>query len=81
MDYQTLTAQSALNAAVEKEEYLLVSILNPSIQIDGNQWCVLYGTDLQSGVCSFGDSPYLAVLDFNKNWKKALPIKNAPLAK
>ena len=64
-----------LQIEVERSEYLLFSMLNPSIQIDGNQWCVLYGEDLQSGIAGFGDTPYLAVLDFNRAWNKPLPTK------
>lgn len=32
---------------------------------DGGQWCVLYGDDLQSGIAGFGDTPSLAMLNFN----------------
>jgi hypothetical protein len=47
-------------------------LLKPKIQIDGNQWCVLYGDDLQDGVAGFGDSPDLAMRDFDKEWIKTL---------
>lgn len=53
-------------------EYSLIGILKPSIQIDGNQWCVLYGENLQDGVAGYGNSPHLAVLDFNKSWYASL---------
>ena len=43
-------------------------LLRPSIQIDGNQWCALYGENLQDGVAGFGDSPAVAFLDFDTNW-------------
>lgn len=33
---------------------------------DGNQWCVLLGDDLQSGIAGFGDSPSLAIADFDR---------------
>jgi hypothetical protein len=36
---------------------------------DGDQWSVLYGDNLQDGVCGFGDTPDDAMLDFDKNWK------------
>lgn len=35
---------------------------------DGDQWCCLYGKNLQDGVCGFGETPHLAVIDFDKNW-------------
>ena len=44
----------------------------PSLSIDGNQWCALYGEDLQGGVAGFGISPQHAMWDFNKNWNKVL---------
>ncbi len=34
---------------------------------DGNQWCILIGEDLQSGVCWFGEFIYDAFIDFMKN--------------
>lgn len=67
-----LTEQSRLNAAIEVEEMTLVATLKPRISIDGNQWCVLYGENLQDGVAGFGDTPRLAVYDFNKAWDKSL---------
>ena len=65
-------AQSRLNAAIEAEEFNLLSVLKPKIFIDGDQWCVLYGDNLQDGIAGFGDSPVLAVYDFNKAWWKSL---------
>lgn len=50
-------------------------MLKPSLTIDGNQWCALYGADLQDGVAGFGYSPADAYLDFDKNWNMNLPTK------
>ena len=50
-------------------------IYRPSLSIDGNQWCALYGENLQDGVAGFGDSPALAMDDFNAQWQKSLPHK------
>lgn len=58
--------------AQEQQEFNLFAQLKPSIQKDGNQWCVLYGGDLQVGIAGFGDSPYLAIMDFNNQWYKSL---------
>lgn len=58
---------------VESLEYNLVAMLKPTIAIDGNQWCVLYGENLHDGIAGFGDTPYLAVLAFNKEWDSKLP--------
>lgn len=47
-------------------------LFRPKLFIAGNQWCALYGEDLQSGVVGFGDSPTKAMYDFDKNWRKPL---------
>lgn len=43
-------------------------LLRPSIYPDGNQWCALYGEDLQNGVAGFGDTPAKAAAAFDKMW-------------
>lgn len=50
-------------------------LLRPRLSIDGNQWCALYGENLQDGVAGFGDSPEAAYADFDKEWRKPLPTK------
>lgn len=35
---------------------------------DGNQWCVLWGENIQEGICGFGNSPLQALLNFNDNY-------------
>lgn len=44
------------------------AIYRPALSIDGNQWCALYGDNIQDGVAGFGDSPALAMADFDKAW-------------
>lgn len=51
-------------------------MLKPSIFIDGNKWCALYGDNLQDGVAGFGDSPEEAFWDFDKSWVAKLKEKN-----
>lgn len=48
------------------------AVYRPAISIDGNKWCALYGANLQDGVAGFGDSPALAMSDFDANWLKKL---------
>jgi hypothetical protein len=43
-------------------------LMRPSIYKDGNQWCALYGINLEDGVAGFGDSVALAMNDFDRNW-------------
>lgn len=33
---------------------------------DGNQWCALYGEDLQTGIAGFGNTPFLAMIDLRE---------------
>lgn len=47
-------------------------LYRPALTVDGNQWCALYGRDLVEGVAGFGDSPALAMADFDRNWCAAL---------
>ncbi len=51
---------------VEQQEYNLVGLLKPSIMLDGNKWCVLYGANLMEGIAGFGDTPIEAIYDFNR---------------
>ncbi len=41
-------------------------LLRPTIFKDGNQWCALYGDNLQKGVAGFGDTPDAAMRNFVK---------------
>lgn len=43
-------------------------VWKPRLFIDGNQWCALYGENIQDGVAGFGSTPYEAMRDFDKNW-------------
>lgn len=67
-------AQRVASAATEAAYcYMDASVMyRPSLSIDGNQWCALYGENLQDGVAGFGDSPSLAMHDFNINWATVL---------
>lgn len=51
-------------------------LFRPKLFIDGNQWCALYGENLQDGVAGFGDSPDNAMWDFDRQWTTRLINKN-----
>lgn len=70
---EMLLHQSKMNKAVQEEEMNLFAMLKPKVSIDGNQWCVLYGENLQDGVAGFGDTLMKAIYDFNSNFHQ--PIK------
>jgi len=65
-NYAAEAAYNDLNTSVERQEFNLVTNLGLYPYPDGDQWCVLWGADLVSGVSGFGETPYLAVLAFNK---------------
>jgi hypothetical protein len=54
-------------------EYLRPSVIyRPSLEIDGDHWCALYGKDIQCGVAGFGKSPKEAMYAFDVEWNKSL---------
>ena len=69
---------SALKYQIESERltYILFATLQAKIFIDGNQWCALYGDNLQDGVAGFGNSPHDAVVAFNNAWSANLEHRN-----
>lgn len=70
-------AQEYESAAHEQQRPCV--LFKPALYIDGDQWCALYGADLQMGVAGFGDTPALAMQDFDKSWKSPLHAAGAPI--
>lgn len=62
--------RDAARFAFEREQELVrpFFLLRPKVFPDGNQWCVLYGDNLQEGVAGFGDTPHAASHDFDTKW-------------
>lgn len=48
------------------------AIYKPVLSIDGDQWCAMYGVNLQEGVAGFGKSPAEAMAAFDKSWSEKL---------
>ena len=67
---ETLEHDARFRAAQRQEEMAIVSMLHPKITKDGNQWCVLYGDNLQEGIAGFGNTPGDAIRDFNCAFNK-----------
>lgn len=78
MEYQAAglasdAATEELNCAYDRRarEKLLSTpsmLLRPLVFRDGDQWCALFGEDLQCGVAGFGYSPEAAYKDFDRAW-------------
>lgn len=49
-------------------EGMIAHILKAKIYKDGDQWCVLYGENIQQGICGFGTTPHKAVWDFEEEY-------------
>ena len=47
-------------------------LFRPKLTIDGDQWCALYGVNIQEGVAGFGKSPKEAMESFDKAWGEEL---------
>jgi hypothetical protein len=61
---------AALQADIaERQRARPFILLRPRMFPDGNQWCALYGDNLQEGVCGFGDTPEAAAVAFDEAWK------------
>ena len=52
----------------EEERQRPFILLKPRMFPDGNQWCALYGDNLQEGVAGFGDTPQEAAEAFDESW-------------
>lgn len=61
------TAVDTIRWSAEKHG-LPSAVYRPAISKDGDQWCALYGANLMEGVAGFGDTPALAMADFDKAW-------------
>jgi hypothetical protein len=51
--------------------------MRPKLYPDGSSWCVLYGENLQEGVCGFGASPDEAMRAFDAAWYTKIKQKEA----
>ena len=47
-------------------------IFKPRLFIDGNQWCALLGENIQDGVAGFGDTPAMAMRNFDMEWNNGI---------
>lgn len=69
-------AGAAIQVAAASHERPSV-LYRPSLTVDGNQWCAIYGENLQDGVAGFGNSPADAMWDFDRNWVRGIAPKAA----
>jgi hypothetical protein len=70
--FQAGQVQQAWQEAAYEQQRPFV-VLRPRMLLDGDQWCALYGEDLQNGVVGFGKSPAEAASNFDAKWHEKLP--------
>ena len=67
--WRTAEITSALHqAATDLINLQIIEKLNPKFSKDGNQFCFLYGENLQEGIAGFGSTVFEAVNDFCKSY-------------
>lgn len=74
--YVAMIAEGFRCVASEQERPFV--LLKPAMFSDGNQWCALYGEDLQHGVAGFGDTPAKAAYQFDVEWLNAKAEQGEP---
>jgi len=65
-------AGQAMIAVVQSIEVAFTrpsAVYKPKVYLDGDQWCALYGEDIQVGVCGFGPTPEAAMAAFDQAWR------------
>jgi hypothetical protein len=67
-----ITTENLRAAILQYERYSVM--LRTKLFIDGDMWCCLYGDNIQDGVCGFGNSPHLAMMDFDRAFYKSIKI-------
>lgn len=67
--YADMASRYAQDAAAEYQRPSV--IFRPTLSADGDQWCVLLGEDLMTGVAGFGETPAAAMRAFDTAFYKA----------
>ena len=68
--HEVMLQQDRQFAVMQQAEYNLFSVLKPKLYKDANEWCCLYGDNIQEGISGFGETPHKAILDWNTAWDK-----------
>lgn len=70
--YANMAAESIRVLASEYERPSV--IFKPRIFPDGNQWCCLYGENIQEGIVGWGETPAKAAYQFDAEWFRAKAV-------
>ena len=59
-----------MNTELERQRPFMLMQPNVRVFKDGDSWCALYGSNIQEGVCGFGETPDKATRAFDAQWGK-----------
>ena len=70
--HEDIQQQMRIELLEIEQQYKLFAMLKPKIYKDGNEWCVLLGDNIETGIVGFGESAHEAILawDCSFNSKK-----------
>lgn len=66
--HEVLRHQEAMIEVCTGSEFKLFSMLKPTLLQDGDEWCCLFGDNLQVGIVGYGKTPHKAVMAWNAAW-------------
>ena len=64
--YESNAREAEYDAALERKRPFI--LVGARIFPDGDQWCALFGPNIQEGVCGFGATPAKASIAFDLAW-------------
>lgn len=73
--YLDFQQEAIMGRLIESQEMNLFVLLKPTVFIDGDQYCVLYGEDIQKGIVGFGSTIIEAIRNFNLEFYKPISKK------
>lgn len=63
-----IVAYKYITAAEEQQRPSV--LFRPTLSIDGNMYCAMYGDDIAQGCAGFGETAEAAMRDFDQNWRE-----------
>lgn len=68
LDYLASVVRDIRDVMQQHDANTPCAIFKPKFGVDGNMFYFLLGGNLQDGIAGFGETPYKAMCDFNKNF-------------
>jgi len=76
-EVQNCYQQAAMDQAqVAWRQMKWAVVLGARIYLDGDQWCVLHGDNMMTGIFGCGDTPEKAIEDFELAMRTAVPAQH-----